>query len=292
MDEQNQEQELDFELIEGEPGESTIQDYEDNDLPLVDSVRERRREERQQRKQRRTQAIERDKTEINFLRTRNDSLERRLNDIENRTKQQDLHLLDKTLQDAQTEVQAAERVMAQAWNNQNGDEAAQALKFRDQAAQKVQQLQELKSRASQQQSKPSAPPEVVNHVQEFMKDHPWYNPNTGDEDSLIVHALDASIARSGKDPRTEEYWDELRDKIAQRLPHKVGKPVSTQQRGGPVISGSRDHVPSSSKQEVYISPERKAAMVEAGVWDDPVLRKRYVQRYMSYDREHQLNNRR
>ena len=37
-------------------------------------------------------------------------------------------------------------------------------------------------------------------------------------------------------------------------------------------------------KEVYISPERKEALIEAGVWDDPVLRAKYVKRYSEYDR--------
>jgi hypothetical protein len=36
---------------------------------------------------------------------------------------------------------------------------------------------------------------------------------------------------------------------------------------------------------VYISPERKDAMQEAGVWDDPVLRNKYLKAYSDYDRE-------
>jgi len=40
------------------------------------------------------------------------------------------------------------------------------------------------------------------------------------------------------------------------------------------------------KNEVYISPERKDAMVEAGVWDDPELRQRYLKQYATYDAEH------
>ena len=36
--------------------------------------------------------------------------------------------------------------------------------------------------------------------------------------------------------------------------------------------------------EVYISPERKEAMIEAGVWDDPETRQRYLKQYADYDR--------
>ena len=38
--------------------------------------------------------------------------------------------------------------------------------------------------------------------------------------------------------------------------------------------------------EVYIDADRKAAMIEAGVWDDEKLRARYLKRYQQYDKEH------
>ena len=43
-----------------------------------ESIRERRRKEKQERKQRRDTAIKRDKVELNFLRKRNEDLERRI----------------------------------------------------------------------------------------------------------------------------------------------------------------------------------------------------------------------
>ncbi len=38
-----------------------------------------------------------------------------------------------------------------------------------------------------------------------------------------------------------------------------------------------------SKHDVYVSPERKQAMIEAGVWDDPTLRAKYLKAYQQYD---------
>ena len=56
-------------------------------------------------------------------------------------------------------------------------------------------------------------------------------------------------------------------------------------RGGPAMGSGREHAPSSTrKTEVYVSPDRKQALIDAGVWDDPVLRTKYVKRYQEYDR--------
>jgi hypothetical protein len=50
------------------------------------------------------------------------------------------------------------------------------------------------------------------------------------------------------------------------------------------VGSGREHAPASTRKEIYVSPERKQALIEAGVWDDPVLRMKYVKRYAEYDR--------
>ena len=47
---------------------------------------------------------------------------------------------------------------------------------------------------------------------------------------------------------------------------------------------SREHAPTSTKKEVYVTPERRQAMIEAGVWDDPVRRTQMLKAYQAYDR--------
>ena len=106
-------------------------------------------------------------------------------------------------------------------------------------------------------------------------------------------AIDQGLMRDGFDPKSEEYWDELRSRAARRLPEKFSRaaqaaPADEPQRaarGGPAIGSGREHAPTSTRKEVYISPERKQALVEAGVWDDPVLRMKYVKRYSEYDKQ-------
>ena len=90
-------------------------------------------------------------------------------------------------------------------------------------------------------------------------------------------------------PQTEEYWDELRSRAARRLPEKFGQNKQAQKtdrqpRGGPAVGSGREHAPATTRKEFVINPERKQALIEAGVWDDPALRMRYVKKYAEYDR--------
>jgi len=260
-----------------------------------DSIRERRRLEKVERKDRRDKAITRDKTEMDFLRKRNDELERRIGAQEQRAHVTDLNSFDAQINSAHQEAEMAERVIAKAVEAGNGADVTQAMRYRDQAMQKAQQLQYAKQNAAQRAT-PAAPgidDRTLRHAQEFLGEHKWYDTQGRDEDSSIMLAIDQGVLRDGFNPQTEEYWDELRTRAARRLPDRFEKTTSkvdTQSReervarGGPAISSGREYAPSSTRKEVYISPERKQALVDAGVWDDPALRQRYVKRYAEYDK--------
>lgn len=256
------------------------------------AIRERRRREKQERKERKETAIKRDKLELDFLRKRNDDLERRLTAQEERAHKSDLDNIDAHYNKAVQEAQMAERVIAKAVEAGNGDDVAQAMRLRDQAIAKAQQLASIKQQTERQpvQQAPAVDNITLQHAKEFMEDHSWYDPQGRDEDSAIVLAIDQTLAREGYDPRSEDYWDELRDRVARKLPKKFGKEDREEKprapRGGPAVGSSREHAPASTRKEIYISPERKQALIDAGVWDDPQLRMRYVKKYAEYDKLH------
>ena len=255
-----------------------------------EAIRERRRLEKLERKERRDQAIKRDKLELEFLRKRNDDLERRVTAQEQRAHQVDISTYDAQIANAAKEAEMAERVIAKAVEAGNGKDVAQALKYRDQAMQKVQQLQYAKQQAAQQRPSGQQLDDMTMHyANEFIKENPWYDSQGRDEDSAIVIAIDQSLAKDGYNPQSEEYWDELRKRAARRLPEKFKtERRDTREertpRGGPAVGSGREHAPATTRKEIYVSPERKQALIDAGVWDDPVLRMKYVKRYAEYDR--------
>lgn len=265
-----------------------------------EAIRERRRLEKIERKKRRDEAIGRDKLELNFLRKRNDDLERRLGTVEQRTHQADLSQLDAQINAARNEAEMAERVIAKAVASGNGEDVTQAMRYRDQALQKAQQLAYAKQQAAQQRqaAKPADGLDdmTMMYAKEFLDENKWYDPKGENEESAIVLAIDQAILREGFKPNTEEYWDELRERAARRLPERFKQTQRRndhgderdssrrQTRGGPSIGSGREHAPTSTRNEVYVSPERKQALIDAGVWDDPVLRQKYVKRYAEYDR--------
>jgi len=271
---------------------ATEEDEGDGNDPERAAIRERRRLEKVERKDRRDQAIKRDKLELDFLRKRNDDLERRVSVQEQRSHQVDLGSYDQAIASATNEVEMAERVIAKAVEAGNGADVAQAMRYRDQAMQKAQQLQYAKQQAAQQRPQPQAQQiddMTMHYAKEFMADNPWYDSQGRDEDSAIVIAIDQALAKDGFNPQTEEYWDELRKRTARRLPEKFKnqrQPAKEERtpRGGPAVGSGREHAPTTTRKEIYLSPERKQALIDAGVWEDPVLRMKYAKRYSEYDR--------
>jgi len=266
---------------------------DDGNDPERAAIRERRRLEKLERKDRRDQAIKRDKLELDFLRKRNDDLERRVSVQEQRSHQVDLGGYDQAIAKAAEEIDLAERVIAKAVESGNGADVTQAMRYRDQAIQKAQQLQYAKQQAAQQRPQPQGQQiddMTMHYAKEFMAENPWYDSQGRDEDSAIVIAIDQSLAKDGFNSQTEEYWDELRKRTARRLPEKF-KNQQTREvkeertpRGGPAVGSGREHAPTTTRKEIYLSPERKQALIDAGVWDDPILRMKYAKRYSEYDR--------
>ena len=251
---------------------------------------EEKRAQRQNRKFRRRAAIEHKERELAFLRAENEEFKRRLLNVEKQTSQFNLTAVDQKLNEALNEAQLAERIMAKAIEQGQGEDVTKALQIRDQALERARQLKAAKEQAEKPvQPKQGKDPRVAAYAQEWVKANSWYDPSGKDEDSAIVKVIDQRLAAEGFNPASEDYWVELDNRVARRLPHRYGedtveKPKAAQKRGGPPVGGKREYAPPSTRKEVYISPDRKQALIDAGVWDNPELRQRYIKRYAEYDR--------
>ena len=100
------------------------------------------------------------------------------------------------------------------------------------------------------------------------------------------------LIRDGYDPTTTEYYDELDARVARRMPHRAGngeddpeqQQQQQQQTPGPKFRVGGQERPLKAN-EVHINRERREAMEEAGVWEDPVLRKKYLNSFRKWDQE-------
>lgn len=260
---------------------SQSEDDHDED---VTSTNRKRRQKRREMQRKAKEAAER---RIEMLQRQNAEMMQRLATIEGRTVQSAVQSLEQKIAQTRAEIAQAEHVIAKATEAGNGEDVVAAMRIRDGAIAQAQQLEMVRRQAAAPQA-PRVNPEVVNYAKEWMQANPWYDPQGRDRDSAVTKAIDTELAREGFNPATREYWEELTARVADAIGEDGGdndaKPQSSRpRRKAPPTGNTREHAPASTKREIYVTPERKQAMIEAGVWDDPVQRQRYLKAYQAYD---------
>jgi len=278
-----------------EPEEDDEDDEEDARLSesqddLDDEVSSRNRKKRTKRRDLQKAAKENAQREIRALREQNDLLMRRMQAVEGNALEQNVHAIDRRLNEAISEAQQAERIVARAVEAGNGDDVVTAMRMRDEAKERAAQFAAAKQQvesAKTQIAQPTVDPRVTNLAQEWIKANPWYDPQGRDEDSAITKAIDNQLVREGYDPASYEYWTALTERVSARIGTNDPAPsrdTGAPKRKAPPMGNTREHAPVSTKKEVYVTPERKQAMIEAGYWDNPVKRNQALRRYQAYDR--------
>lgn len=284
-------------------GEDDGEDDEDG------KSKKRERESRKARRERQRRARQRNEVELNYLRQQNEQLERRLSELGSRVEKTEIGSIDQRINSVQSQLKVADQVFARAVKAGDEDDIEQATKIRDTLKETLGRLngakQELSRRSEESENEPQVDSRLVYHASQWMRSHSWYDPNGSDRDSRRVAAIDDRLVKEGYDPRSPEYWEELSDRVREALPHKFkdrrngrddddddldddsedARDRRADRRGsGPRFStGGRERP--LRKNEVYVSPERKQAMIDAGVWDDPVLRNKYLKTYKKWDQE-------
>lgn len=265
--------------------ERLAQSEDDSDEDISKQANHDRRVKRRDRQKRAREAAQR---ELEMLRRTVTELSQRVAQTENHAASVNVQTLEQRLLQAQAEVQQAERVIAAATEAGNGNDVVAAMRIRDEAIAQAQQLAMAKQQyeqARQQASVPRVDPNVVNYAKQWMEANPWYDPQGRDRDSALTKAIDNELASEGYDPGSREYWEELTSRVAEAIGGEDASAAaqSKPRRKAPPTGNTREHAPVSTKKEIYVTPERKAAMIEAGVWDDPVRRQAMLRAYQAYD---------
>lgn len=256
-----------------------------------EAIREARREERKLKRELHKKKAAESNHLITSLRRQNEELAKRLAAVETKTATQDVARIDKAIEDGALRLQYAKMRIAEATKNSDGNSVVEAQEQWYAARQQVEQLQQLKQRAEQnaKHPPPAAPnPDVRRYASEWMERNSWYKSDGTDTDSKIALQVDQSLVADGFDPATPDYWDELDDRLAKYLPHRVknsGSDTQNPAKRRSVVTGSgRDSSPAVRPGEYRLSPARVRAIKEAGKWDDPTARQKMINRYAEYDK--------
>jgi hypothetical protein len=275
------------------------------------------RESSAERRQRQREARERLEKELRFYQSRNEQLERRFSAVETRQQQQERLTLQQAIEQTEAQIKEAKKIEAEAIAEADGASAVEARDIAQALEEKHRRLVAAKTRTERPApSQDRVPPPAMAAAFDWIKaNKDWYDPQGGNEDSVLASAIEDRLSRENKiDPATPEFWAELDRRLKARGIGKKaavdekdddddnasshaaprsgnGKPAGerTDARtksngGGPKVSvGGASRALKAN--EVFVSPERKAAMIEAGVWDDPVLKQKMLRDYQRYDRD-------
>lgn len=307
MDEKEKAPEVEFEIIETPAGaqaegaeppppaeederlrsdeDDDEEDHSGNEQETPEQRAERRREERRKRKERQRRAEAEAKAEIQRLREANEFLGSKMQQFEALALRNEARAVDQRLFEARKRHEYAEQAHAEAVARGDGIGASNALRAINAAAADYNEAQAIRGRLMSigqepmPQPRPQGPdPTLVSKARAFIEKHAWIDPSgTKDEDSAVARALDIKLQADGYDPRTDEYWETLERKLKERLPHRFKSG-----RQSPPVTGGMDRA-ASGKRPFYLSPERKKAIIDAGMWDDPTQRQKMIKRYAEYD---------
>lgn len=283
-DEEEEEAEVEASSEETEEDEETDDDRE--------KIREARREERRLKKELAKQREASARHKISALEKRNEELARRLAAVENTAASYQFAQLDKAIEDESTRVEYAKMKMLQAAQNNDAEAQIEYLEQLTEAKQRLSQAQAYKKQQLEAAKSPrqNVPNEISAEVQanatRWLKKNSWYDPQARDTDSRIAKVIDQELANDGWDPSDPEYWDELDNRLAARLPHRyTSKGGAPTRRAGPTASSRVANTASAKPNTITLSRERVQAIKDAGAWDDVDRRNKMIKAYAQYDRQ-------
>jgi hypothetical protein len=255
-------------------------------------IREARREERRLKKELAKQREASAKHKISALERKNEELARRLAAVENTAASYQFAQLDKAIEDEATRVEYAKMKLLQASQAGNAADQVEYLEQLQDAKNRLAQAQSYKKMQLEQVKQPSqnVPTprggEVQENAKRWLDKNKWYDPQARDTDSRIAKVIDQELATDGWDPADPEYWDELDNRLAARLPHRYAARTGTSaKRVTPAASGRSANPSAKSANTITLSRERVQAIKDAGAWDDQAKRNAMIKAYAAYDRQ-------
>lgn len=268
--------------------ESSDEDHPDDSDALRNAKRERRRAKKQLVRQ--TNAEK--ELKLQMLERQNQELIQRLSVVERKTHAADIAQINKAIEDSELRINYAKMKLSEAAQAQDGDAMARAQELWLEARQQAQALKNLRQQAArpnQQQSLPD--PRVQRNAADWMEQNSWFKPDGRDLDSKIAKQVDEALTAEGWDPTSQEYWQELNNRLQRYLPHRYNEYEDSNRRSKPrgIVTGSgrESAARAGGKNTFTLSAEQVRAMKDAGMWEDPEKRSRMIKRYAQEARQNQ-----
>ena len=283
------------------PDELTIAEREEETAELGEaetdeereSILERRRAERKRRKQiGKEREVAKDRL-VASLQLQVQELSGRLSQVDRRQSGSDVAKLEEELNQAISTANEAREHLKNSAEANDGTGVAEATELYYTARRRAEYLTGVRKSIQKQsvQQNQHIDPRLANNAAKWIAENKWYKHTGTDTDSVLTKAVDDQLASEGYDARTPEYWDELTDRLREKLPHRFTKARSVGKSGAPVSGGSKnsgDSVGSSEggQGKFFLSKNRIDALKATGDWDDPARRDKMIKKYQEFDKQH------
>jgi hypothetical protein len=270
-------------------------EIEEHDHPDdTEAVRAARRERRKAKKQLVRQTNAEKDLRLQMLDRQNREMAQRLAILEGKTHSSELARIDKAIEDAELRVNYARLKLSEAAQAQDGNAMAKAQELWLESRQQAEALKHLKTQSAKPQQNASIPdPRLQRNAAQWMERNSWYDPNGRDLDSKIAKQVDEQLTSEGWDPTSEEYWEELDNRLQKYLPTRYNETTDessyrrSKPRGIVTGSGRESAARAGGKNTFTLSPEQVRAMKDSGMWEDPEKRNKMIRRYAEYARQNQ-----
>ena len=265
--------------------------------PEQEAIREAKRAKRRSRKDYHKQVATEKDMRLQHLQRQNQDLLERLSVVEKKTQGSEIARIHKAKEDQEARILFAKQKIKEATETGNGDLLTSAQEMWFEARRDHEALENLikKSTAQQTQRTIQAPdPDVQHYASVWMRSNAWYDANGKDPDSKVALTIDQGLAEEGWNPKTEEYWEELDNRLQKYLPHRYTTDNNDNSNYKPrhknvVTSSGREFSSGGgSKNTFTLSPEQVRAMKDAGMWDDSEKRAKMTRRYIQEARNNKL----
>lgn len=258
---------------------------------LRDAKRARRRAKRELVKKTNQEKDHR----LALLQKQNNELMERLSAVERKTHSADIARIDKAIEDQELRLKYARMKIAEATSAGDGEAVAKAQEMWYESRQQLESLKHFKSNAVKPQQQNNIPdPVLQRNAANWMDRNSWYKPDGRDLDSKIAKQVDETLTAEGWDPTSEDYWEELDNRLQRYLPHRYNSkadenPSSSRSRPRSMVTSSGRESPAGAggRNTFTLTPEQVRAMKDAGFWDDPEKRSRMIKRYAQEARQSQ-----
>lgn len=269
---------------------------EDADSPGdSDALREAKRARRKAKRELVKKTNQEKDHRLAMLQKQNQELMERLSAVERKTHSADIARIDKAIEDQELRLKYARMKIAEATSAGDGEAVAKAQEMWYESRQQLESLKNFKTNAIKPQAQSNIPdPRLQRNAADWMERNNWYKPDGRDLDSKIAKQVDEALTSEGWDPTSEDYWEELDNRLQRYLPHRYNQRTdesssSSRSRPRSMVTSSGRESPASAggKNTFTLSAEQVRAMKDAGFWDDPEKRARMIKRYAQEARQNQ-----